>query len=531
MNDLFLRLVSCIVTSVLFFVGTQKCLGAMQQSGYHPRRFFSWMKRRDNLFFNRLSLLSLLLFLFSGVTSLCFSFVGARWSTLVSAVPFLVFLWLFCLADKKYALKVPVNRTARLKRLAIVYLTLVCVFDYLFITLLYFVARWIRSDFYTLFAYLPYAFIPMLLPFILILANGLTRGIESKRNKKFIRRAKEKIDTTPCVRVGIVGSYGKTSVKHIVKTLLKEEFSVCATPASYNTPIGIAKTAMEEDFAKSEIFLAEMGARKKGDIEELCEMVRPDYAVICGLCDQHVESFGSFENVVKTKAEVLAYARHPVLCSAQTRAFLEENGMDVSNTTTLDVRVENARFSFDETAFDVTVDGKTFHVKTPLLGKACVENISLAIAICLALGEREESIQKGLSKLLPIPHRLELTAQNGVYILDDSYNANTRSCKEALDALGRFTGRKFVVTPGIVETGVLEEKINGDLGKELCSADEVILVGETLVGAVKDGYLSAGGDKERLHIYPTLEEAKEYLKDTLREGDAVLFLNDLPDVY
>ena len=144
-----------------------------------------------------------------------------------------------------------------------------------------------------------------------------------------------------------------------------------------------------------------------------------------------------------------------------------------------------------------------------------------------------EEIARGIENIKTVPHRLQLIEANGVYILDDGYNANPRGATEALAALGRFAGRKCVVTPGIVECGVLEEKINGELGAKIADEqlDLVILVGDTLVGIVKKGYIAAGGDETRLVTVRSLEEAKTQLEGWVQTGDAVLFLNDLPDIY
>ena len=529
--DIWLRIVACISTSVFFFVATHKCLGAMQQSGYNARRFLKWLKRKDNLYFNRLSLFSLLLFLFCAITSLSFSFLGNRYGVMISALPFLGFCVLFCVADGKYALKIPVKYTPRLKRLSLTYLLFIAVFSYLFISVLYFVKRWINVDVYSVFAYLPYAVMPMFLPVLLIFVNGVEGYFERRNNAKFVKKATQKLNGSPARRIAVVGSYGKTTVKHILATLLGEEYSVCFTPQSYNTPIGVAKTVLSKDFDDKQIFIAEMGARKKGDIQELCEIVKPDYALLTGVCGQHVESFGSIKGVAKAKAEVLAYAKTPVLCSEKAYAVLKEYSIPLDNAEKLVDGAKNVKLFFDKTEFDLPIYGKMFHVETTLLGMAGVENISLAVALCERLGMDEENIKRGIAKIQPTEHRLQLSVQNGIYILDDSYNANPMSAKEGIDALLRFNGRKFIVTPGIVETGVLEETINGELGSRLVEIDEVILVGDTLVGTVKEGYISAGGDAEKLRIFPTLQEAQGYLAERVQEGDAVLFLNDLPDVY
>ena len=177
--------------------------------------------------------------------------------------------------------------------------------------------------------------------------------------------------------------------------------------------------------------------------------------------------------------------------------------------------------------------GETVEMKTVLLGKMAAENIRLAAHIAIELGLTADEIVRGVEKLRPIPHRLQLIENGGVYILDDGYNCNPKGAEEAITALKRFSGRKCIVTPGIVECGILEEKINGELGEKLAKAgfDKTILVGNTLVNAVKSGYEKAGGDTSTLIKVETLEMAQEALKGFLQEGDAVLFLNYLPDVY
>jgi UDP-N-acetylmuramoyl-tripeptide--D-alanyl-D-alanine ligase len=157
----------------------------------------------------------------------------------------------------------------------------------------------------------------------------------------------------------------------------------------------------------------------------------------------------------------------------------------------------------------------------------------LSAMLAYQMGMTVEEIARGIQNIQPIAHRLQLIEANGVYILDDGYNANPRGAAEALAALGRFEGRKCIVTPGIIECGVLEEKINGTLGRKIAAEqlDYVILVGDTLVGIVKKAYLEAGGDEKRLALARSLEEAKTLLADWVKAGDSVLFLNDLPDVY
>ena len=160
-----------------------------------------------------------------------------------------------------------------------------------------------------------------------------------------------------------------------------------------------------------------------------------------------------------------------------------------------------------------------------------MQNIALAAAVAHNLGMTAEEIAAAVEKLGYIEHRLQLIKSNGVNILDDGYNSNVKGASAAIEVLKSFGGRKIAVTPGLVELGILEEKENYELGAKLVGLDYVILVGETLITPVKQGYLDNGGDKEKLAVVLGLPSAQEYLKTVIEQGDTVLFLNDLPDFY
>jgi UDP-N-acetylmuramoyl-tripeptide--D-alanyl-D-alanine ligase len=275
-----------------------------------------------------------------------------------------------------------------------------------------------------------------------------------------------------------------------------------------------------------------MGARKAGDISELCTLVQPDYAIFTGVCEQHIATFENLDAVWQEKSVILNSVAKKVVCGKSLRASIENAGLSQEKITyALDA--ENITLGATETEFVLKLDSEDVHAKTRLLGNAAVENIALAAALAKELGMSAEEIERGVSALQSIPHRLALIEQNGVYILDDGYNCNPVGAQEAIAVLSRFEGGKCVVTPGIVECGVLEEKINETLGRQIAQAnlDKVILVGDTLVGAVKSGYALAGGEAAKLSVVKTLDLAQEELSKWIKAGDCVLFMNDLPDVY
>lgn len=541
MVEIGTKIAACIVFTCLFYIATFKTFGILQQCGYHNNAFLRWMKRKDNLFYNRLGVWTLASLLACIFISLCFSLLGVETAIFCGFVTYLCFAFFFCIVDKKYALKVPVNVTGRIRRLSVLYVLLTACVSYIVIALLDFARAAIDNDVYSLFAYAPVCFMPLLLPFILLLANKILSPMEKARNKKFVERAGQVLDQSSAIRVGVVGSYGKTSVKNILNSILSVKYSVIATPESYNTPAGVAKTVNCLDVQKCEIFIAEMGARRVGDVAELCRLVKPDYAIFTGVCAQHMETFKTEENLVKAKSEIIKGTKGKVVCGSGLQEKIDGLDSEFLNETDKEkclfvgeTSIENLALKKDGAAFTLRLkNGESIFVETVLLGRAAAENIALAATLASELGMTAEEISQGIAKIKPVPHRLQLIESGGIHILDDAYNCSEQSAKEAIDALKRFDGGKIAVTPGIVETGILEEKINGELGASLAKADLdlVVLVGETLVGAVKNGYLSAGGAPEKLKTVPTLEKAKETLGEYLKEGDAVLFLNDLPDVY
>lgn len=532
MDDMMFRIVACLVTTSLFCIATIKLLGAMQQANYKNQTFWRWLKRKDNLYFNRLTLLSLCLLFSSAVTSLCFSFLGKRMALLLSALPFLGLIFIFGIVDEKFAFKVPMKCTRRFKRLFVAYIFVTACISYGFIAILWMLSRLNGSALYGLIAFIPYAAMPVLLPVFLCLANAVMGIFENAKNKKFVERAGQVLDECSMIKVAVVGSYGKTSVKNILKTLLCEKYETVETPESYNTPIGIAKTVFSDAWQNKKVFIAEMGARKRGDIEELCQLVKPDYAIFTGVCEQHIETFGSIENVYQEKSRILTHTKKVVVCGESLKQWL---GNDVSNNVQFSgkLQVKDVQFYAKETHCIFVLEGKEIAVKTKLLGKAAIENMRMAALLAYEMGLTAEEIERGLAKIKPIPHRLQLLESGGVYILDDGYNANPCGAKEALEALSRFEGKKWVITPGIIECGVLEECVNAQLGENIANsgADRLVLVGETLINAVKVGYQSADGDMKKLSVVKTLSEAQMLLAQEAQAGDCVLFLNDLPDVY
>lgn len=519
-----------VALSALCCLCSFKTLGGLQQFNYNGKNYAKWLAKKGNMTCSRFNLLAFLTLLSSATLAVAFSFTKT-WAAYISLIPYPLFFALYFYADKR-ALKVPLTVTPRVKRIYLVEYILFIIITAVLVLGVNVVVYVCKIELISILRYLPLAIIPVLIPFVVRLANAMETLYEIPKNKKYVAAAKQKLKASNVVCIGITGSFGKTSVKNILAAMLSQNKTVLATPASYNTPLGISKFVNDTDFNDADYFIAEMGAKNVGDIKTLCELCLPQHAVITGICAQHIETFLNLDNVKKTKSELLLGTKEGGFAILGTTAKdLKKEDINLDYCVYgEDVYAQNQNITANGVSFQLVLGDEKISLKSKLLGSHNVENIALAAALAYKLGVSSTEIAAAVENLDFTPHRLQKIDADGITVLDDSYNSNIEGAKTALDVLCTFKGTKFVVTPGLVETGVLEEEINFALGEKLSLADRVILVGSTLIEPIKNGYLSCG-NADNLTIVPTLNAAKKVIAKELKKGDVVLFLNDLPDVY
>jgi UDP-N-acetylmuramoyl-tripeptide--D-alanyl-D-alanine ligase len=385
-------------------------------------------------------------------------------------------------------------------------------------------------------------FTPLLTPFAVLLAFVILSPFEEINNKNYIIRAKRKLSKYPdLIKIGITGSYGKTSVKNILHTMLSQKYNTLSTPGSYNTPMGLTKTILKQLNPSHEIFIAEMGARTKGDIKYICDFVKPDIGIITAIGNQHFESFRTLGNLMDTKYELIEGLSGRYFaafnCDSAPAADLynkcpSEKIYTKTNDANSFVVCKNISSSENGITFDLYYNGAFVNCSSKLIGAHNVSNILISAAVAVKLGITLEMIKKAISELEPVPHRLQLLKNNGINIIDDSFNASVEGCAAATEALSVFKGRKIAVTPGLIELGEIEQRENRRFGEQLAAVcDMVILVGENHTKPIYEGLISKAFDEKNIFVVNSLEEAKTILSKTLKAGDTVLFENDLPDSY
>ena len=383
----------------------------------------------------------------------------------------------------------------------------------------------------------------LLIPFLIFFGSSITKPLERNIQEGFKEQARKKIASMPHLKViAITGSYGKTSTKFMVKDLLKERYSVCFTPGSYNTPMGICKVINNDLQSHHQILILEMGARYKGNIQELCDIAQPDISIVTNVGVAHLETFGSQNVIASEKGKLvdnLTSGGVAVLNSDDPR--VSKMGEERTDIKRIMVGLNNGTIqggdiSYNTTGstFEVSFGEEAFAFNTRLLGAHNVQNMLLAIGVAHHLGIRPKTMAIAAKNIEPVEHRLELKKQGDLTIIDDAFNSNPVGAKNAVEILGQFkSGNRIIITPGMVELGDIEYEENKDLGKAIARAnlDLIILVGEERAKPIKEGIEEVSESSENVKVVNSLFEANDLVREYAKAGDVILYENDLPDVY
>ncbi len=378
-------------------------------------------------------------------------------------------------------------------------------------------------------------------PIAVIVAWAVTYPIEKIISRYYINDAKKILRSAKGLTViGVTGSYGKTGTKFILSRILSEKFNVVATPKSFNTPMGVVKTVRKELRPSTQIFICEMGAKKIGDIKEICDIVRPSLGIITAVGPQHLDTFKSLDNVFATKFELYddCIKRGGRIFANTDSAELNKRlgtrqvvGYGINSNENY---AKNITYGKDGSRFTIVLGDTEIPVTTRLLGKHAVMNIVGAAAMALSLGVTAEEIAFAVSRLEPTEHRLEIKRSvGGSYMIDDAYNANPEGCIEAVTVLSHFENmKKVIITPGLVELGEKEYDFNYKLGlacTKVC--DVIILVGKNRSKPLTDAIDTTDFAKSRVHIASSFKEALGIVSAFADENTVFLVENDLPDNY
>jgi len=380
-----------------------------------------------------------------------------------------------------------------------------------------------------------------------ILANVLLKPVQSRINASFVQSARDRLRQINPIVIGVAGSYGKTSTKFILETLLAGRFRVLKTPGSYNNLLGISRVINGELKPEHEVFIVELGGYKRGDIKKSTNLVHPTISIIAAIGPEHLERLKTMENVDAMNYEAIEalpasgvavfnndMERCRALADGTTHVKVVRYGLDRSQPD-LFLTAEDIVLSAEGLSFTIIDrEGNRISTKTSLLGKHNVLNILGAAAVAMQAGLSLAEVAARIPKIKQVEHRLQLIrGQGGITVIDDAYNSNPLGADEALNVLKEFNGgKRILITPGMVELGHLEETANKEFGSKAARiCDYVLLVGAKQTEAILKGLASEKFPKEKIRIVGNLAEATQELQRIVKPGDVVLFENDLPDLY
>lgn len=515
-----IKIISTVIFLAAITIQFKYFMHMFQLNSYNEKTQAGWYNK------NAIKLLPCIL-----VFAICeliklFPFLKNEADILISAVITLLFSLTYI--ENKEKTKKKLVMTMRVKRM--------CITDYIIICALIVCAVLCKNPGN---ATLIYASAFTFIPVIIILGNVINKPIEKAVNNHYIKEAKNILKEHKDLRIiGITGSFGKTSVKYYLNTLLKAGFNVLMTPESYNTPMGVVKTIRGSLKPVHEVFICEMGAKKVGEIKEICDIVNPHDGIITSIGPQHLETFKTLENVKKTKFELAdALPKDGILLvngnDENIKAYnYNRNMITYGVTKDCDYYAYNINVDNKGTSFTLKKDDEECEFKTDLIGKHNVINIVGTIAMAHLMGLSLKQLKPQVRKLESVPHRLQLIQKNGITIIDDAFNSNPSGSKAALDTLALFQGTKILITPGMVELGSREVELNTEFGRQAAEVcDYIFLVGIGRTKPIYNGIMEKGFDKNKVMAYDTLVEALDKMY-SLSEADKIVLLeNDLPDNY
>ncbi|NND64596.1 MAG: UDP-N-acetylmuramoyl-tripeptide--D-alanyl-D-alanine ligase [Gammaproteobacteria bacterium] len=393
-----------------------------------------------------------------------------------------------------------------------------------------------------------------LIPLLLCFANIALRPIEALIQKKLRLKASAILREFNPKVIGVTGSFGKTSTKHFVAHALNSTFPTLATPGSVNTVMGITRIVREKLTAEHRYFVVEMGAYGRGSIQRLCDFTPPQIGVITAVGDAHLERFGSLDNTAIAKFE-MAKATHEqngsliINCDGVPHEYIHQHVTDWSKTwvvgettdqvtapITQKFEVSHAEQSADGMQFVIEYRGTAYAIKAPLFGGHHRDNLATAFATAVIAGVPANKIMEAFESAPQTEHRLYvIKTPNGITIVDDAYNANPKGFEEGLKLLPILTGsagRRILVTPGMLELGEHHDYEHARLGKLASKICDVVLVIQAgRIPSFIEAISKNDGRATSLMTYQNFQTAKKWTDQNLLPGDAVLFENDLPDLF
>lgn len=516
MKEIILNMIYVCLLLISMIIPSKHALHIFQQSKYVTKRYVDWLK--ETLKKNKLSFVYVA-FIFMSL------FISNYYVTIVLLILFSLFM--FNKESKKQYIK-PLVYTARVKRQIVTLLMIDIILILLFLNNKYI---------------LTFTLVALIMNWLLIIvANALLLPVENMVKNYYLNDAKKILNSFKNLKkIGITGSFGKTSSKNIIQSILSEEYRSLMTPASYNTPMGITRTIREYLKPTHQIFVCEMGADHVNDIVYLSDFINPSIGIVTSIGIQHLATFGSLENIINEKMSLIEKLPSDGLgiinydneyikkYKIKNNCKIIKYGIDEED---VDYRAINIEYSTKGSKFNVKTKEGIYSFETRLLGKHNISNILAGIIISRELNIAWDDIVKAVKKIPYIEHRLEVKTINGLKFIDNAFNSNPVGAKMSLEVMKMMPNKRFIVTPGMIDLGKKQNEANYEFGYSMKDhVDIVILVGKNQTKPIKEGLDDSGFNSENIYIVDTVKEAFGLVYQMADKNDTILLENDLPDAY
>jgi UDP-N-acetylmuramoyl-tripeptide--D-alanyl-D-alanine ligase len=374
---------------------------------------------------------------------------------------------------------------------------------------------------------------PILLEFLLVLvvvAGDLL--VTRPLTKKKVAEATLRLSQIKATKIAVVGSYGKTTTKEVLRDILAGGKRVKSTPGNMNQPLSIAEFIMGLS-GDEEILIFEIGEYHMGDVRKMCEMIKPDFGVITGVSEAHLVNFKTIENIKKTFDEIRDFvADEKLFLNGDNAILAEASGVVYAASGMAGLKVSGVKLDAFGTSFVLKGRKEELKIRTALLGEHNIAVVVLGVYLAEQFGVGLTAVKKAVAELKPFEHRMEPRKVNGAVVIDDTYNGNLEGVKAGLRLLKSLDGkRKIYVTPGLVEQGKKTAEIHEEIGREIgFVASEVVLMNNSTTQFIKKGLDEAGFAGE-VQVFDDPLLFYENLPQYVANGDLVLMQNDWTDNY
>ena len=378
---------------------------------------------------------------------------------------------------------------------------------------------------------------PIIWPHLILipLLLGDTYIVKPRQDKQILTSAKI-FAKHPGVKIAVAGSYGKTSMKEVLKIVLEADKKVVATLANHNVPIEHAKLARNLD-GQEDVLIIEYGEGEPGDVVKFCQVTHPNYGIITGLAPAHLDKYKILKAAGDDIFSLATYLKNQHVYvnseSVAVKEYIKPQFIQYDEHGAGKLKVENLKISITSTKFKLVTDKQTINVNSGLIGRHQVGVLSVAVLIALELGLSVKQIENAIAKTKPFEHRMQPYELSGAWIIDDTYNGNIDGIKVGCQLLAELKAkRKIYVTPGLVDQGSENAAIHNQLGRYIASSnpDLVVLMNNSVTLFIKEGLIGAGY-KGELRIETNPLNFYLNLEHFVASGDLVLMQNDWPDHY